>query len=128
MKKFKYEFSLSCEKIAETFSLAIIFPAVSDVTFVSKLFTDLITCVQSSKKLTDDILDELNDSDSRFSSYLFTLQTPDVELPEDWSENEVGRFVILKNPEKTVEGVLTAENIIGQSRIFETESNDESIH
>ena len=128
MKKFKHEFSLSCEKIAETFSLAIIFPAVSDVTFVSKLFTDLITCVQSSKKLTDDILDELNDSDSRFSSYLFTLQTPDVELPEDWSENEVGRFVILKNPEKTVEGVLTAENIIGQSRIFETESNDESIH
>ena len=127
-KNFNYEFSLCCEKLGEYFSLSAIFPAVTDITLMSKKFQDVISCIASSKKLIDDVLSELNSGSDVFSSQLYTPQTPNVDLPADWKDTEVGRFVLLKNPEKMANGTIMAENIVGQARIFECEPEEVIVH
>lgn len=91
------------------------FPSVNSITLVSREFFSYEECISSCKKLMDDVLVKINNTDKyKLGSEVNPVYSGTATLSKDWEIGEVSRIWIYdKSMEKS--GQIQA---IGQARVF----------
>lgn len=128
MLNFKYTFTLYTDACPDEMSLCAVFPALSHIVLSSRKFQNLQLCMVSGKTLMKDILTELqDDEDNVYEMVVFSPETENIGLPDDWGDNELCRLSILKNPE-LLPDEYRAEAISAELRLLKCEADQVIIH